>query len=755
MSFVNPLFAGSGDYEKMVERAQRAAKRAKVKHTSWQNYVRMLTRNPKAVLEFTTGTPRTDGHTVWLRVPIALGDDLAHDRSVCGERDMLTLIHKCPACRAFDGIDTTKYHEVGHIVSDSFMTMPDEEQVALVATAIKVEANGLPESKRAVKLRRRIELEKPRNFVHAADCISPWLKVLLNAVEDARVNAAMMSARPGTKVMFAAQSNEIFENGLDMPDGTVKHWRDAELNMQACIGVYCAISQLPFDRWLHTDVVEMLHDELMTDLCFRARTARNVQTCFNLSIRLLERMRELGFCLSEDDPEDDPEPGDGEDSDDTDGETEESDDESDGTGSGSGKSESSDEPTEGGGGGTSEDDAADDDTDGDDESDDDDEADGEGDGAGADDESSEDGADGGSDDDGSDDAEGDLDNPEWVDAGADEHQPKGTSPRPPMGDPEDAARGLQIFGRHDDDGKVDDGMTEQEAEEVERAIVQGDYFDAPSSNIHGVKVHTDGESGPAWTSGYYGRSTKAPIRIPETVLGPSLLQMRRVFSDNRRGGYAHDRKSGRIDGPRVARRLVSGDPRLFKKRVEPGKKDYFVLIGLDVSGSTHRPGVLKLIKEAGFAQAELLQRMGVKFAVYAHTGEDVAGNFDLAIYQVKSPDQPWDAKAKERLCGLQPSSANLDGHTLEYYRKVLDGQPATDKLLMYYTDGAMPAENYREELAILQREIEVCKQRGYTLVGVGVRNDDPNKHGLDTIRIDRVDDVPKVVNGLRTRIINR
>src|SRR5688500_18487190 len=85
----NPLLALLGDEDTVVriERAQRAARRAKEKKLSWQAYLRMLTRNNKLRLEFTNKTPCTDGSTVWLRIPIALGDDLPHDRKLCGERD--------------------------------------------------------------------------------------------------------------------------------------------------------------------------------------------------------------------------------------------------------------------------------------------------------------------------------------------------------------------------------------------------------------------------------------------------------------------------------------------------------------------------------------------------------------------------------------------------------------------------------------------------------------------------------------------
>ena len=123
------------------------------------------------------------------------------------------------------------------------------------------------------------------------------------------------------------------------------------------------------------------------------------------------------------------------------------------------------------------------------------------------------------------------------------------------------------------------------------------------------------------------------------------------------------------------------------------------------------------------------------------------------MYVVKERQDPWDTNMHERLFALGPDAANLDGHTLEYYRKRLDEQTATDKIILYYTDGKMPAENHDEELEILQREIKICQKRGYTLLGVGIRTDSPIRHGLDTVQVDTEADVVKVVKHLEKRLI--
>jgi nitric oxide reductase activation protein len=208
----------------------------------------------------------------------------------------------------------------------------------------------------------------------------------------------------------------------------------------------------------------------------------------------------------------------------------------------------------------------------------------------------------------------------------------------------------------------------------------------------------------------------------------------------------------------LGKRAPINDERLFKRRILPGKRDYFVLIGVDVSGSTTGINLI-LEKKAVMAQCELLARMGIRFAVYAHSGSmnrrslGRSGGLNLDVYWVKTPDEPWSTEIKNRIAALKPASLNLDGHALEYMRKVLDRIIATDKIILYYSDGKMPAENYEEELEILQREIRTCKRKRYTLLGVGIRTDSPSRHGLDTVQVNEQADVPKVVKHLEKRLL--
>jgi len=340
---------------------------------------------------------------------------------------------------------------------------------------------------------------------------------------------------------------------------------------------------------------------------------------------------------------------------------------------------------------------------------------------------------------------------------------------PTIGSDEDLE--LIDLGLHPEVDEQSD-MSDDMDKAVGTAIIQSIYFEQPSQNITGLNIwkyntaEADAEGRPwhAWNGASFSASAASRRGqtidpVGESVLGPALMRMRVVFSDNQRSHRNRNMRSGKIDTRSLGKRAWSGDDRLFGRKVVPNKKDYFVGIFMDVSGSTR--GVnLKMIKEAALAQAELCHRMGIGFAVYAHTGSPRNigayrdGGIDIDLYEVKAPEQPWDNKSREALMALNPSAANLDGHTLEFARKLCDAQPQTNKVILYYSDGAMPLENFDEELEILRREIQTCRSKGYTLLGVGVRTDSPARHGLETVQIDDSQDVGRVVTHLERHLVS-
>lgn len=734
---------------------------------------RALTGKPITV-EPTGGTPRTDGKTIWMRVLPEMADRTPHNRTICDSRDAFG-DKVCKACRTYENMSVTLYHEIAHLMYDSFEKPTEYELLKVVKDAVDEAAKWGLSGSETEAIRKRFKEAPPTSYPEAASLVSPFMPMLLNAVEDARVNARLFGANPGLVTQFSNNMRHIFEDGIEGTDGSVVHWRDQKPNAQAMIGVLLQASGVPhLIGYLSEPIQEMMKDTDLIDLCRVVTTTDSVADSYAVSLPILERMRDLGYCgprkRPEPEPEPAPEPDAGEDAD---------------------PSEvPSDEPTDGDAGEPTddevEDDADDETLDGDDEDDDATTSDGGGEAPGLDDDSDDDGhsdlededADDGQDDpDGEDedevdgasltaetegddssdsfDNDGDGSSGDFGDGGGGPSVPEDDDEYDPSldenGTPDEVGEMVVLFGGHENDDEelpVDD--------DVESAIKQNEYFDAPSSNVMNIQVSRVGRDDTKLTRHITSGLTHGFTPVDSGDLQKNLAPLRVAFSENRKDVHTRNLRSGRVNSRVLGRRVPTDDDRIFKKKRTPGKRDYHVVIGLDISAST-RGGAIKVIKSAAYAQAELLSRLGVSFEIWAHSSSMNEVDEDeyqttMQMFSLKDAHDPWGPTQKGNLMQLRELGGNLDGHTMEFYRKCADKSRATDKVIIYYTDGEMPAENFVEEKAILERECITMRQRGYAVLGVGVGTDSPSRYGLDTVKIYGVQDVHLVVSALRKKI---
>lgn len=861
----------AGVTETLDERARKAVHAFRALQPVLTAYARAMTgRNDVRVEMSATDNGSTDGKRIFLRPPLALGDNSKHDRNICNKRgaDGYQL---CEACAVRESVLRSIYHEISHIAFGSFERVSDFSKQQTVEFAIKD-----MRSEWAEMVRERIKHFKPDSYVQLAKCINEFLPFLLNCMEDARVDAQMFKVRPGTRHMFEAETKKIFEEGFEnrnpiTGEYETKKWIEAPLNSQLMIGTYLKASGYEYGNYLHPQVVEALDDSEVTGIVEQIPETKLASDVYRLALHVFARYRQLGFFATDQDqnpppPQPDPQ-GEPDESDeqqqpdeqqesDSSGDsgqsqegTPDSDADSDSEGDSSGDSEADEEGDEGQGsddtgqaedagssGGAPQpepqaDESPEDGSDAgegepeaggvDDESG--DESSEQGDGDVQDVDESEGGADHSDDDHeagnssdsdpssgyegtGEDDADsaGQSADSEWnegsgpeqggsgeasgneeasadsssgddtpVDQGADDGY-GGTDLEgdlgnevPEMGEPDDIAEVISIFGDHDE--KPKSFAAEAEAHAIDKAVIQGIYFNKPSENVYGVREHYIDKhcvvDGVDYSVGFYevdpARAKRTGKRYEdekdETILQPVLLEVRRTFDDNQRGKQQRGKKSGKINPAALGRRAWNDDPRLFTKSTRPGKKSYAVILHMDLSGSTVGRN-LALEKRAVMLQAEVLDRAGIPFAIVGHTGNYMRANYGdnsrelvVEIYHIKDFDQPWE-EAQYALQEISGHGVNLDGHALEYLRKLADTRRETDKIIMYYSDGKMPSTNHDEELEILQDEIKRCRDLKYTLLGVGIRTDSPTRHGLPTVQVDRDADLSKVVQHLGQRL---
>lgn len=811
------------------ERAARAVRSFQRMQPILTSFVRGLTG--KLVPVVIDSKTATDGRKIYVRPPIALGDDIPHERRLCDREDEWGA-PLCVACKTHNETMGLLYHEIAHVAYGSFDKTRQLEFVIQSCAISDYAKKKMLKNLRHAMASGAVFLDLP--IQNQVSKLNSFLPGLVNAIEDIRVDTAMQRARPGTARTRHALIKRMISDGLELSDGRRLKWIDQPLNSQAVAVLIAEYLDVSVESCFHEGVIlfgrlPSVRQAMLRVLIRESTMSESVAT----ALEVLVEGQKLGLFINdtgtnyveskEERDDEGYEPGSGEaDKPPENSESSKGDPRSNGGDSEELGSSDNDDPRAERSGPAG--DAGKSKADSSMESNESGNEDGSGEDAGANDEPLGGGGDnesevspgGGIDgvtDKPSKGNRGDGDSPlgeplnadseistpsEGAERGSDEsfsgtrgrdergakanesnaddlkskkasERPESASGRPDEDHSDDSQQdesGLEgnlerIFDRfdedafgtsremkddlkgllgHDSDMTLSEDATPVERKEMDIAIVTAVHFDSRSVALTSVDI----QKGP----NVRGRTMQLKEQVGESILGPSLLHARRAFADNLRANQQRHRKSGRVDARTLGKRAWNDDERLFKKRTIPGKKDWAVLIGIDISGSTSRRGILEMTLLSAYAQAELCQRLGLKFAVYAHTGNWTS----LIIQSIKDFDEPWTEQKVRDLGHLRSSHANLDGHTLEFYRKRLDGVQATNKVLMYYSDGAMPAENYDEELEILLREIKVCEQRDYILMAVGINSDDPAQYGMDTVRVDSPSDISKVVQHLGKRI---
>jgi hypothetical protein len=294
-------------------------------------------------------------------------------------------------------------------------------------------------------------------------------------------------------------------------------------------------------------------------------------------------------------------------------------------------------------------------------------------------------------------------------------------------------------------------------QDIAKAVKQAEHFDSPSEEIAGVHELDWVDDKIAHHLGMSEGEEKlfydeaANYKVAVGLFNHALMRMRHLLEENKRTGHERNKKRGRVNPRSLAKRAPFNDPRVFQQTLIPKTKDYAVIIGVDSSGSTYYNDRMLNEKNAVHAQADLLHKLGIPFKIVAHTGAEIKNpvtrqnETHLIKIVVKNWNDPWNRRAIERLNRLLPVSANLDGHALEMLRKDIEKIKAEKRLIMYYSDGAMPMENFAEELKLIHRELEYCKKNKIALAAVGIDSTDPMQYGIPMVLYKGDSDIISVV----------
>lgn len=637
--------------------------------------------------------PQTQTTTsqIWVRPPLELADLGPHIARYCGRRDEKGVL-TCPTCRGIESVLVRLRHEISHHVYGSFaerrFRVPGREVYGDLEDAL----------------------------VHVPIGARPLVMVL----EDMRIDRLACDDDPhgaATHYTFHAQ---IAVGGGDSGHPPIS---EGDLPARVTFGLLSYMVGSDVAEMIGDDAVEILHDARVIDLVGGDFEAEDVPL---LAAQLYDRLVELGVFDAEPEPPkaESDDPGDNDNGDGDNGDNGNGDDDNGGD---SGDHDShEDEP------GTAEDsdhaDGA-----GQPES-----GDGDGSGQPGSDQAPEPSADsaepgGRGPDDGADPTTGD-----GVSGG---EVTSASAPEPAKAAERLSAGASRVYGEEHDPhehNRQDEKIAEAVTALLEHVAVLGEV----SAKVGAINVYTDGD-------GRLMKSSARVSRVDDMTLGGLVGKARRVFSDNAAVKRTKGTPRGRVEPTLLGRRAWNPeDPRVFGSRIRPNAPSYTLLIGMDNSYSTKMLGVVDLIRSCVDAMAGLCSRTGVDFSVYAHTTSPYYKPnqpMDMEIYQLKSVYEPWTPRVRDRLGRLSPGETNLDGSTLRLYRRRLLSQPATRRILLYFTDGEIPGSGGAAEAEIMRSEVGACRRDGVTLLGVGIRTSSPEKFGIPTVRLDGPSDIAGVL----------
>ena len=281
-------------------------------------------------------------------------------------------------------------------------------------------------------------------------------------------------------------------------------------------------------------------------------------------------------------------------------------------------------------------------------------------------------------------------------------------------------------------------------------LKQDGWTDTPSVEFGGVDFSRYDRTG--------GSCGQEPT---ESILGAPLGKLRAVLAPNQLHQQSRHLRAGRLDSRILGRRAPVDDDRLFMRKQVNTKRDFFWVLGLDVSGSTGAAvsrsssrRIIDVLVSAAWAQAELLNRLGMPFTIVTHTtGDGWDNDITVALREIKGPNEPWNAETKSRLRAIRPQSGNLDARAMVAFRKIAERYRAREKFIIQYSDGQFPVMNEEDETRVIAEEIANHKRdRNLHFMMVGIKTDSPSRFGFDFVRVDDESQTMKVVNQIERAV---
>jgi hypothetical protein len=257
-------------------------------------FARIVTGNDNLTVDITTGVPHTRGNKVFIRPPLGLGSKREHERSVCGSRGEGGK-QRCAACQLREVIDFYLFHELAHVIGKTQQLVTKREIKKARVEALKLHPEGCEHHKQVMDRLAHIEAVGSDSMT-LGNAFNPWMAMMINSLEDSRVNEMTFASRPGMRTIFNMNMQRLLTEGSEVGVDQNLAWTEAPLDSQFIVGLQIAASGYAFEGEFAPEVMQALADPKLVRLCQQAITSDTVFQIFNLCLEVHKRANELGFC---------------------------------------------------------------------------------------------------------------------------------------------------------------------------------------------------------------------------------------------------------------------------------------------------------------------------------------------------------------------------------------------------------------------------------------------------------------------------
>jgi len=260
-----------------------------------RSYARAMTGNTRLEVQVTAGPTRTDGNTIYITPPLALANKEVHSkRSECGKRSADGKL-TCKACNIREVVNFYLYHEVSHILWGT-LAMHNEFSLAIWHKMFNSwHHEGCEHYSSILEL-----VDQAGSTMGLAGLLSPFVGMMQNALEDARVNERTFEQRAGLRKIFEINMDRMLIEGSEqLLSGELLHWRDQPLDAQFMVGLYFQASGYHYEGFLHSDAVAMLQNSEIAERVESAKMAEDADAVFALVCEIWLIAQNHGFCVLE------------------------------------------------------------------------------------------------------------------------------------------------------------------------------------------------------------------------------------------------------------------------------------------------------------------------------------------------------------------------------------------------------------------------------------------------------------------------